>query len=230
MSVEFFISFSLIILVVLAIGDLIVGVSNDAVNFLNSAIGSKVASFKTILIVASFGILLGALSSSGMMEITKSGIFNPEHFSLYDVLVIAVAVMITDVIIIDAFNSLGIPTSTTVSLIFELFGAAFVVSIFKIIQLNEPLNYLFDFQQNSKTYINWDKTSEIMVSIFLSIFLAFILGNVVQYFSRLLFTFKFRNKIKHIGVFWLFLVGIRLGICEFYLKCLPIIVIHNTIS
>lgn len=202
MSVEFFISFSLILLIILAIGDLIVGVSNDAVNFLNSAIGSKVASFKTILIVSSLGILLGALSSSGMMEITRSGIFNPENFSFYDVLIIFVAVMITDVLVIDAFNSLGIPTSTTVSLIFELLGAAFMVSVFKIIQLNEPLNCIFDFQQNSKTYLNWDKTIEIIVSIFLSVFLAFILGNFVQYFSRLLFTFKFKNKIKHIGIFW----------------------------
>ena len=217
MSVEFFISFSLIILVILAIGDLIVGVSNDAVNFLNSAIGSKAASFKTILTVASIGILFGALSSSGMMEITRSGIINPEYFSFYDVLVIFVAVMITDVIIIDAFNTLGIPTSTTVSLIFELFGAAFVVSIFKIIQLNEPLNYLFEFQQNSKTYINWDKTIEIIVSIFLSVFLAFILGNIVQYFSRLLFTFKFKNNIKHIGVFW----------CAIAITCMSYFLIYN---
>ena len=121
------------IIVILAISDLIVGVSNDAVNFLNSAIGSKVISFKNIMILASFGVALGALSSSGMMEIARKGIFNPQFFFFDEIMIIFLSVMITDILILDTFNSWGIPTSTTVSIVFELLGAAVIMSLIKII-------------------------------------------------------------------------------------------------
>ena len=121
-----------IFLFLLAIFDLSVGVSNDAVNFLNSAIGSKAASFKRILIVASIGVFIGAAMSNGMMDIARHGIFRPEHFSFYDLICIFMAVMVTDIILLDIFNTLGMPTSTTVSMVFELLGATFVVSLIKM--------------------------------------------------------------------------------------------------
>lgn len=202
MGLESFILIAIFLLIILSIGDIIVGVSNDAVNFLNSAIGCRVASRKTTITIAGIGILCGALSSTGMMEIARKGVINPENFSLYEVIIIFLSIMITDVILLDLFNTLGIPTSTTVSLIFELLGSAFMVSVFKIIQKVEPLNFLLNINNSEKGYLNWDKTNEIVSSIFLSILLAFFLGIIVQYISRILFTFHYVKKMKTIGIIW----------------------------
>ena len=152
---ETFLLIGVIILSVLALGDLIVGVGNDAVNFLNSAIGSKVASFRTIMWVATGGIFIGALTSAGMMEIAREGIFNPEYFSLEHVMIIFLAVMLTDILLLDAFNTLGLPTSTTVSIIFELLGASIIVAAFKIMSEDLPLNYLFNINDSSKGVIGY---------------------------------------------------------------------------
>lgn len=182
----------LIALGVLAIIDLVVGVSNDAVNFLNSAIGSKAVSFKTTMIVASAGVLVGALFSSGMMEIARSGIFVPSMFSFNDVMFIFLAVMIADIFLLDVFNSLGLPTSTTVSIIFELLGAAVCLALYKIYTTDDT----FD---NLGMYINTKKASEIVYSILLSVVLSFSIGSFVQYASRLIFTFHYEKKLKYFG-------------------------------
>ena len=155
----------LLVLGVLAVIDLIVGVSNDAVNFLNSAIGSKAVSFKTTMIVASLGVLVGAMFSSGMMEIARSGIFVPSMFSFNDVMIIFLAVMISDILLLDVFNSLGLPTSTTVSIIFELLGAAVCLALYKIYTSDETLDHL-------GMYINTKKASTIVYSILLSVILS----------------------------------------------------------
>lgn len=202
MEINSFILITIIILVILAIGDIIVGVSNDAVNFLNSAIGSKVASWNIIMIIASIGIFLGALSSAGMMEIARKGIINPENFSLYEIIIIFVSVTITNVILLDFFNTLGIPTSSTISLVFELLGSSFILSIFKIIKNNEPLNFILNINNPEKNYLNWDKTNEIILSIFLSVFIAFIIGSIIQYISRVFFTFNYIKRMKIIGIIW----------------------------
>ena len=146
----------------LAIGDLVVGVSNDAVNFLNSAIGSKVLSFKTIMIVASLGIAVGAVFSSGMMEVARKGIFNPDMFFFSEIMIIFMAVMITDILLLDFFNTLGMPTSTTVSIVFELLGAAVAVSLIKIFAGGGELNDL-------ENYINVSKATEIIFGILVSV-------------------------------------------------------------
>ena len=182
----------LIVLGVLAVIDLMVGVSNDAVNFLNSAIGSKAVSFKTTMIVARFGVLIGALFSSGMMEIARSGIFIPSMFSFNDVMIIFLAVMITDILLLDVFNSIGLPTSTTVSIIFELLGAAVCLALYKIYMSDDS----FDTLGN---YINTKKASTIVYSILLSVILSFSLGSFVQYISRLIFTFHYEKKLKYFG-------------------------------
>ena len=182
----------LIVLGVLAVIDLIVGVSNDAVNFLNSSIGSKAVSFKTTMIVASFGVLVGALFSSGMMEIARSGIFIPSMFSFNDVMIIFLAVMITDILLLDVFNSIGLPTSTTVYIIFELLGAAVCLALYKIYMSDDS----FDTLGN---YINTKKASTIVYSILLSVILSFSLGSFVQYISRLIFTFHYEKKLKYFG-------------------------------
>lgn len=202
MEIESFIVFAIIVLIILAIGDIIVGVSNDAVNFLSSAIGSKVASWKIIMTIASIGIFLGALSSAGMMDISRKGIINPEHFTLYELVIVFVSVMITDILLLDFFSTLGIPTSTTVSMVFELLGSAFMVSTFKIIQYGEPLNFLLNINYPEKSYLNWDKTNEIIISIFISVLIAFIIGSIIQYFSRVLFTFNYIKQMKIIGIIW----------------------------
>ena len=176
----------------LAIGDLVVGVSNDAVNFLNSAIGSKVLSFKTIMIVASLGIAVGAVFSSGMMEVARKGIFNPDMFFFSEIMIIFMAVMITDILLLDFFNTLGMPTSTTVSIVFELLGAAVAVSLIKIFAGGGELNDL-------ENYINVSKATEIIFGILLSVFVAFSVGAVVQYISRVLLSFKFEDKEKWVG-------------------------------
>lgn len=175
------------ILFLLAISDLVVGVSNDAVNFLVSAIGSKAASFRLIMIVASVGIVLGATFSSGMMEVARKGIFHPQHFVFIEIMVIFLAVMITDIILLDLFNTFGLPTSTTVSIVFELLGAAVAISVLKIASANDSLNML-------TTYINIATAVKIIGGIFLSVFVAFTVGAIVQYISRAVFTFRKEQK------------------------------------
>ncbi len=182
----------LVALSVLAITDLMVGVSNDAVNFLNSSIGSKAFPFKTIMIVASVGIAIGALFSSGMMEIARNGIFTPSMFTFNDVMIIFLAVMITDVLLLDIFNSLGLPTSTTVSIIFSLLGASVLLAVFKILTKDGDLSAL-------DQYINTKKASEIVYSILLSVVLSFSLGSLIQYLSRLVFTFHTEKRYKYVG-------------------------------
>lgn len=184
--------FMIIALAVLAITDLVVGVSNDAVNFLNSAIGSKAISFRTIMIVASVGIAFGAISSSGMMEVARKGIFNPSEFVFSEIMIIFMAVMITDILLLDFFNTLGMPTSTTVSIVFELLGAAVAISLVKIYDNNDSLSAL-------SSYINTDKATEIILGILLSVVVAFSVGALVQFVSRLLISFKFEQKPKWVG-------------------------------
>lgn len=183
----------LITMAVLAVIDLMVGVSNDAVNFLNSAIGSKAIPFKGIMIIASLGILFGSIFSSGMMEIARSGIYVPAKFSFADVMSIFLAVMITDIILLDVFNYFGLPTSTTVSIVFELLGAAFCLAVYNIATTSGEWDTIL-------TYINTEKASEIVSSILLSVLISFTVGMAVQYVSRVLFTFQYKNKLKTIGV------------------------------
>jgi phosphate/sulfate permease len=181
-----------LILLGLAIVDLMVGVSNDAVNFLNSAIGSKVASYRTILIIASLGILMGSLFSSGMMEIARSGIFNPSFFTFDMIMIVFMAVMITDIILLDFYNSLGLPTSTTVSLIFELLGAALVTGL--LIAFKNGQGF-----ETWKEIINYSSAITIIVGIFLSVFLSFIVGSVIQHIARIVFTFNFKDNLRKYG-------------------------------
>lgn len=182
----------IVALAILAIADLVVGVSNDAVNFLNSAIGSKAISFKTIMIVASLGIAFGAIFSSGMMEVARKGIFNPSMFMFSDIMIIFMAVMITDILLLDFFNTLGMPTSTTVSIVFELLGAAVAVALIKIGadggNFSEVTNY-----------INTAKAQQIIFGILLSVVVAFSVGAFVQYISRLLLSFNFEKKASWVG-------------------------------
>ena len=181
-----------VLLSLLAIGDLIVGVSNDAVNFLNSAIGSKAISFRNIMIFASLGIALGALFSSGMMEVARKGIFNPGAFNFEEIIYIFMAVMMTDILLLDFFNTLGMPTSTTVSIVFELLGAAVVMSLIKIFSDSGNLMEL-------STYINTEKATQIILGILLSVFIAFTIGAIVQWISRALLTHNFLKKAKLIN-------------------------------
>ena len=182
-----------IFLFLLAVFDLSVGVSNDAVNFLNSAIGSKAASFKRVLIVASIGVFIGAAMSNGMMDIARHGIFRPEHFSFYDLICIFMAVMVTDIILLDIFNSLGMPTSTTVSMVFELLGATFVVALIKMAGRVE-----LGFDE----LLNTEKALSVIFGIFLSVAIAFFFGTLVQFISRMIFTFEYRSRLKwKIGLF-----------------------------
>jgi phosphate/sulfate permease len=180
--------FMLIALAVLALADLIVGVSNDAVNFLNSAIGSKALSFRVIMIVASIGVAAGAIFSSGLMEVARKGIFNPEMFVFSEIMVIFIAVMITDILLLDFFNTLGLPTSTTVSIVFELLGAAVAMALLKI--------YTGDATEELIAFINVTKATQIVMGIFLSIVFAFSIGAIVQYISRLFLSFQFQEKPK----------------------------------
>ena len=177
----------LILLALLAIGDLIVGVSNDAVNFLNSAIGSKVLSYKSIIILASLGIAFGAISSSGMMEVARKGIFNPSAFYFDEIIFIFTAVMMTDILLLDFFNTLGLPTSTTVSIVFELLGAAVVMAIVKIIENGGTLIEL-------SNYINTSKASQIVLGILLSIVVAFTIGAISQWISRIVYSYQYDSK------------------------------------
>lgn len=182
----------LVALFALAITDLVVGVSNDAVNFLNSAIGSKAVPLRTILIVASLGIAVGAVFSSGLMEVAREGIFVPGQFYFEEIMIIFMAVMIADVLLLDFFNSVGLPTSTTVSIVFELLGAAVCVSLLKIYFSTGDFSTLSSF-------INTTKATEIIIGILLSVVIAFTVGAVIQYFSRLVFSFQYEKKIKYVG-------------------------------
>lgn len=179
------------ILFLLAVSDLVVGVSNDAVNFLNSAIGSRVAPFRVIMIIAALGVLVGAAFSGGMMEVARKGIFHPEFFTFQEIMFLFLAVMITDVILLDVYNTLGMPTSTTVSIVFELLGAAVGLSLIKA--MSNP-----DVESISH-YINSDKALQIILGILLSVVIAFVIGAIVQYVTRLIFSFDFKKKIKYYG-------------------------------
>ncbi|CAM1342838.1 inorganic phosphate transporter [Tenacibaculum aestuarii] len=183
----------IVALVILAVADLIVGVSNDAVNFLNSAIGSKAIPFKTIMIIASLGIFCGAVFSSGMMEVARKGIFVPGEFMFNEIMIIFMAVMITDILLLDFFNTLGMPTSTTVSIVFELLGAAVAMALIKI--------GASDSQTFSDLliYINTEKAFQIISGILLSVLIAFSVGALVQFVSRLIFSFHYDKKIKYLG-------------------------------
>ncbi len=176
-------------LLILAVFDLFVGVSNDAVNFLTSAVGAKVAKFRTVLLVASCGVLLGSVMSSGMMDIARHGIMWPEYFSFHEVMVIFLASMVADIIILDTFNSMGLPTSTTVSLVFEILGAAFAVALVKIIGSDG----VSDFDM----YLNSDKALTVIIAIFVSVAIAFIFGLFVQWLSRLIFTFNYTKRLRY---------------------------------
>ena len=185
--------FIVAVLLVLAIADLIVGVSNDAVNFLNSAIGSKVTSYRNIIIIAAVGIMAGCFFSSGMMEIARKGIFHPEHFTFDKVMWIFLAVMLADIVLLDVFNTLGLPTSTTVSIVFELLGASMVMGILFAFEKGETINEVMK-------YINLDSTGSIISGIFLSILIAFSAGITVQYAVRSAFTFQYEKRLKGLGV------------------------------
>lgn len=183
-----------IFLFLLAVFDLYVGVSNDAVNFLSSAIGSRAATFRRIIIVAAIGVFVGAAMSNGMMDVARHGIFRPENLSFYDVMAIFMAVMVTDVILLDIFNSLGMPTSTTVSLVFELLGATFVVALFKTTSPDSTLSM--------GDLLNTEKALSVILGIFLSVAIAFVFGTVVQFITRLVFTFRYKDHLKwKVGVF-----------------------------
>lgn len=195
------------LLFVLAVSDLIVGVSNDAVNFLNSAVGSRVASRNTIMIVASLGIIIGATFASGMMEVARKGIFNPEHFAFSEVMIIFLAVMLTDIILLDLFNTFGLPTSTTVSIVFELLGASVALAAIKVMSNGQGLSEI-------STYINSSSALAIITGIFISVGIAFTVGAIIQFLSRLLFTFNYSRRLKWVGVVW---TGIALAAISYFL-------------
>lgn len=183
-----------VFLFVLAVIDLWVGVSNDAVNFLGSAVGCKAAKLKHVMLVASAGVFIGAAFSNGMMEVARSGIFNPAEFVFSEVMVIFLAVMVSDVFLLDLFNSLGLPTSTTVSMVFELLGAAFIVALIKILGGDADISMV--------GLLNTDKALVMIISIFLSVAVAFVFGLLVQWISRIIFTFHYkRNLGSKIGIF-----------------------------
>ena len=182
-----------VFLIGLAALDLMVGVSNDAVNFLSSAVGAKVARYRTILLVAAIGIFTGAALSNGMIDVARHGIMLPQYLSFYDVMCVFLAVMVTDVVLLDVFNTLGMPTSTTVSMVFELLGGALAIAIIKIISgatdSNGVLLTLGDL-------INTEKAFSVIIGIFLSVAIAFVLGNIVQWIARIVFTFTYRVNGK----------------------------------
>ena len=184
------------LILVLSCFDLVVGVSNDAANFLNSAVGSKAAPRRTIVLVAALGIIIGSLFSSGMMEIARSGVFMPARFSFHDIMLIFLAVMLTDVILLDVFNTFGLPTSTTVSIVFELLGGAVAAALVKIWS-GEP-----GVAQELSSYINSSKALAIISGIFSSVFIAFICGITVMWISRLIFSFNYQKSFKYLGAVW----------------------------
>jgi len=195
------------VLFLFAISDLIVGVSNDAVNFLNSALGSKAAPFKIVMLIAAVGIIFGATFSSGMMEVARKGIFHPEMFFFGEIMFIFLAVMMTDVILLDVFNTLGMPTSTTVSIVFELLGAAVAISIIKVTGSGEGI-------ENVGNYINSAKALAIVSGILLSVVIAFTVGAIIQYIVRLVFTFDYAKTYKYFGAVW---GGIAISAITFFI-------------
>lgn len=199
MSTEIFYMIMVGILFLLAVSDLIVGVSNDAINFLNSAIGSRAARLRTVMIVAMIGIIIGAVFSSGMMEVSRKGIFNPQFFYFRDLMIIFISVIIVDVVLLDTFNSFGLPTSTTVSMVFELLGGAVAVALAynmkgNLINLNGTL-----VVGSVNDYINNKKAFEIIMSILLSIAMAFTFGALIQYICRIIFTFNYKKVLPWFG-------------------------------
>ena len=186
--------FAVVVLILLAVGGLYVGVSNDAVNFLNSAYGSKAAPKKVILTIASVGILIGALTSSGMMEVARSGVYYPEYFTFHEVMILFLGVMFANVILLDVFNSLGLPTSTTVALVFGLLGSAIAMALFK-----EPI---LGPDGNPVTLINSGKALAMIAGILLSVVVAFVTGTVLMFLSRLIFTFRYHKQLRRWGALW----------------------------
>ncbi len=182
-------------LFILAISLLIVGVSNDAVNFLNSAIGSKVASFRVILTIAAVGVLIGAVFSNGMMEVARKGIFNPEHFAFSEIMVIFLSVMLTNILLLDFFNTMGLPTSTTVSIVFGLLGGAVAVAVFKIAG-DESIS------QSLSSYINIESSVMIVIGIFLSVVIAFTFGTIIMWIVRIAFSFNVKKTNKYWSGIW----------------------------
>ncbi len=192
-----------VVLFALAISDLIVGVSNDAVNFLNSAIGAKAGSFKLIMAIAALGVLFGSVFSDGMMDVARNGMFNPNYFYFSEVMIIFLAVMITDIILLDSFNTLGLPTSTTVSMVSELLGAAVAVALIKI--NGDPQTIVVDGHEKIATMldlINADKALTIFSGILLSVVFSIVIGSSVQWVTRLAFSFDFERRIKYLGGVW----------------------------
>lgn len=177
-----------IFLFVLAIFDLIVGVSNDAVNFLQSAVGAKAASFKTIVFIAAIGVFIGASLSNGMMDIARHGIYQPEHFYFAEIMCILLAVMLTDVVLLDVFNSMGLPTSTTVSMVFELLGGTFALALIKVYS---------DDSLGLGDLINTDKALSVIMAIFVSVAIAFFFGMLVQWLARIIFSFNYKKHMKY---------------------------------
>ncbi len=184
----------ILLLGVLAVSDLIIGVSNDAVNFLNTAVGTKIATFKWILLVASLGVILGAVTSSGMMEVARKGIFHPQLFTFHEIVLIFLAVMVTDILLLDAFNTLGMPTSTTVSIVFELLGAAVGMAVIKSSYIGSNLSVM--------EYINSGKALFIISGILLSVVVSFTVGAILQYISRLIFSFDYQKVPKWVTALW----------------------------
>ncbi len=186
--------FVVVFLFVLAIIDLWVGVSNDAVNFIGSAVGARAAKLKHVMLVAAAGVFIGAAFSNGMMEVARSGIFNPSGFAFSEVMVIYLAVMVSDVFLLDLFNSLGLPTSTTVSMVFELLGAAFITALIKVATSDSNMDVI--------GLLNTDKALVMIISIFLSVAIAFVFGLLVQWIARMIFTFHYRKNLgSKIGIF-----------------------------
>ncbi|MCK4749357.1 MAG: inorganic phosphate transporter, partial [Bacteroidales bacterium] len=185
----------IVILFVFAISDLVVGVSNDAVNFLNSALGSKAAPFRVVMVIAALGIIIGVTFSSGMMEVARKGIFHPEMFYFKEIMIIFLAVMMTDMILLDIFNTIGLPTSTTVSIVFELLGAAVAITIIKVTGMGEGMESVGE-------YINSSKALAIISGILLSVVVAFIVGAIVQYLVRMAFSFNYEKTYKYFGALW----------------------------
>ena len=189
-----------IFLIVLAVFDLVVGVSNDAVNFLNSAIGAKVARYRTVVTVAAIGVFAGAALSNGMMDVARHGIMTPAYFSFYDVMCVFLAVMVTDVVLLDVFNTLGMPTSTTVSMVFELLGGAFAIALLQImhafaialLQIMHGATAADGTVLTLGDLLNTEKAISVILGIFLSVAIAFVLGALVQWVARIVFTFTYR--------------------------------------
>jgi phosphate/sulfate permease len=190
-----FFHLAILVLFGLAISDLVVGVSNDAVNFLNSSVGSRVAPRHVIMVVASLGMLAGVTFSSGMMEVARKGIFNPQFFTMPELMVVFLAVMLTDIMLLDLYNTFGLPTSTTVSIVFELLGAAVAMSLLKLHRAGSGLGELV-------TYINTGKALTIIFGILLSVAVAFAAGALIQFVSRVLFTFDFERRLRRWGALW----------------------------